>query len=187
MKYKRRLLILGTMASIPSPVLAALCRITEPNSLGPYYRKNPPFKSKLANPDEPGEKLIITGRVLDIDGCTPLNNAIVDAWHANAEGEYYDVGGKSDNTPSEYRLRGRVTTDSQGKYQFKTILPGQYSVGFATRPKHVHFIVLHPKAKPLVTQMYFSGDPHLHADRLVRESLVVDVIGNKAQFDIVLA
>ena len=175
---------MGSLAGlVPSQLYAAVCPLTEPNSMGPYYRKNALFTSRLAAVDEPGEKLIVTGQVFSQDGCTPLKNTIIDAWQANANGEYYDVDGNSGNTPAEYRLRGRVRTDQSGTYTFETIMPGQYY----TRPKHIHFIAYHPKAKPLVTQMYFSGDPLLASDALARQSLIVTANNGLASFDIVLA
>ncbi len=32
------------------------------------------------------------------------------------------------------------------------------------RPAHIHFAVSGPGFEPLVTQMYFAGDPHLESD-----------------------
>lgn len=169
-------------AGFPGPVAAAACRATEPNSLGPFYRRRAPFRAMLAASSEPGEPLVITGRVLAADGCTPLPDAVVDAWHANAEGRYYNVGGSRDDPPDAYRLRGRIRTNERGEYRFETILPGAYSF----RPRHVHLIASHPDAEELVTQMYFAGDPRLDRDPLVRKSLVVDRQGDTAKFDIVL-
>lgn len=188
MRTKRRRLLWALMigAGVPGPVVAALCRPTERNSLGPFYRQRAPFRSVLASPSEPGEPLVITGRVLGGDGCTPLPGAIVDAWHANARGEYYNVGDQRDSPPAAYQLRGRVETDDEGEYSFQTIVPGSYSMGLGTRPRHVHLIVSHPRAQELVTQMYFAGDPNLESDRLVKESLIVDKTGDSARFDIVL-
>lgn len=180
---RRRLLWLAMMgAGLPKPVAAALCRITEPNALGPFYRERAPFRSVLAAPSEPGEPLVITGRVLAADGCTPLSNAVVDAWHANARGRYYNVGDHRGDEPEEFRLRGRVATNENGQYRFDTIMPGSYSF----RPRHVHLIATHPDAESLVTQMYFAGDPRLQRDPLVRESLVVEKQNESAVFDIVL-
>lgn len=184
MNHKRRNFLWTTLigAGLPGPVVAALCRATEPNSLGPYHRRQAPFQSVLAAPTEPGEPLVISGRVLAGDRCTPLTNAVVDAWHANAEGRYYNVGNDRDDGPEAYRLRGRIRTNARGEYRFETIIPGAYSF----RPRHVHFIASHPDARELVTQMYFSGDPRLDKDPLVRPSLVVDQRGDTVIFDIVL-
>jgi len=177
------ILLLG--AGMPR-LAAGLCKPTEYNSLGPYYRDAAPFRSVLAAPSEPGEPLRISGRVMQSDGCSPLANAIVDAWHANAQGEYYNVGDDRHDPPGEYRLRGRVRTNAKGEYRFDTIMPGNYSLGTMMRPRHVHFVVTHPDVSKLVTQMYFSGDPNLDHDPLVKDSLIVEKTGESVRFDIVL-
>lgn len=185
----RRRQLLWTLligAGAPRAAAAAVCRPTEMNALGPYYRKRAPFRSALAAPSEPGEPLVITGRVLASDGCTPLRDAVVDAWHANAQGEYYNVVDDRNDGPKQYKLRGRVRTNANGEYRFETIMPGGYSLGTAMRPRHVHFIASHPRSLELVTQMYFAGDPNLEADWLVKESLIVDKINDSVRFDIVL-
>lgn len=173
-------------AGAPRAVAAAACKPTEYNSLGPYYREAAPFRAVLASPAEPGDPLVISGRVLSTDGCTPLAGAVVDAWHCNANGEYYNVGDERSDPPARYRLRGRVRTSETGEYRFETIMPGSYSMGAVQRPRHVHFVVSHPDTAKLVTQMYFAGDPSLEHDPLVKESLVVDTSGKSAAFDIVL-
>lgn len=187
--HPRRRQLLWTLlvgAGAPRALAAAACEPTESNALGPFYREQAPYRGLLAAASEPGEPLVITGRVLASDGCTPLAEAIVDAWHANAEGEYYNVSGNRDDEPDQYRLRGRVRTNAEGEYRFETIMPGSYSLGSSMRPRHVHFIASHPRAGELTTQMYFSGDPNLDNDWLVKESLIVDKTGDSARFDIVL-
>lgn len=188
MLTKRRQLLWTLLvgAGAPRAVIAAACKPTETNSLGPFYREQAPFRAALAAPSEPGEPLTITGRVLAGDGCTPLRDAIVDAWHANSRGEYYNVSADRNDEPEQYRLRGRVKTNAKGEYRFETIMPGTYSMGSSMRPRHVHFIASHPGARQLVTQMYFAGDPNLATDWLVKDSLIVDKAGGAVQFDIVL-
>lgn len=188
MHAKRRHLLWTLLvgAGAPRALAAASCAPTQANPLGPFHRRLAPFRAVLAAPSEPGEPLIITGRVLAADGCTPLANAVVDAWHANTRGEYYNVMESRDDESPAYRLRGRVETNPKGEYRFETIMPGAYSMGASMRPRHVHFIASHPGAQQLVTQMYFAGDPNLDRDPLVKESLVVPRSGESVQFDIVL-
>jgi len=47
-----------------------------------------------------------------------------------------------------------VTTDSDGRYAFKTIRP----VPYPGRTPHLHLKLAHPDAKPLTTQLYVAGD-----------------------------
>ena len=63
---------------------------------------------------------------------------------------------------------GHTLTDSEGRYRFVTIHPGEYpwrNHFNAWRPAHIHFSIFGPAfATRLVTQMYFPGDPLLPFD-----------------------
>ena len=156
--------------------------ITESNIEGPFYRKDAPFRSKLAEGMK-GKSLIVEGHVLSPDG-TPLIDAVVDIWHASAEGEY-------DNKSPNFFLRGRIRTDRNGLYRYETLLPGQYDLGEAKRPAHVHYKVSADDHRALTTQLYFQGDPWIDRDPFVRKSLVMKLNGRcglfGTTFDIVLA
>ncbi|HVE43442.1 MAG TPA: hypothetical protein VNM14_26425 [Planctomycetota bacterium] len=154
---------------------------TEDNIEGPFYRKDAPFRSKLAEGLK-GSPLTIGGRVLSPDG-TPLREAVVDVWHASPEGEY-------DDKSEAFRLRGRIRSDKDGVYRYETIMPGQYDLGEAKRPAHIHYKVSAEAHRSLTTQLYFQGDPWLDRDPFVRKSLIVGRRCRSAfsyQFDIVLA
>jgi protocatechuate 3,4-dioxygenase beta subunit len=119
--------------------------------------------------DEPiGERIIVTGRVLD-ENDRAIPNTIVELWQANAAGRY--IHGK-DQHPApldpNFTGAGHVITDDQGRYRFVTIKPGAYpwkNHANAWRPNHLHFSLLGPAfATRLVTQMYFPGDPLIAID-----------------------
>jgi catechol 1,2-dioxygenase len=152
--------------------------VTESNIEGPFWRKDAPWRSKLAE-DVKGEALAIKGRVLLADG-TPLREAVVDIWHADSEGGY-------DNRSDKFLMRGRMRTDKDGLYAYETIMPGQYDEGESRRPAHIHYKVKADGARPLTTQMYFKGDKYLEKDRFVRKSLIIEVKKGAGTFDIVLA
>lgn len=93
-----------------------------------------------------GEVLKVVGYVLDAN-CQPIANAWLDFWQADANGEYDNAG---------YILRGHQFTDSQGRYQLETIMPGLYS----SRPiRHIHVKVQPPGGSILTTQLYFPEQP----------------------------
>ena len=57
-----------------------------------------------------------------------------------------------------------LTTDSEGRYRFKTIKPTAYPAGpNRMRPAHIHFQVTGHQDK-IVTQMYFENDPYNKVD-----------------------
>lgn len=115
-----------------------------------------------------GERMIVSGRVLD-EGARPVANALVEMWQANAAGRYRHLVDNHD-APLDPNFTGcgRVITDAQGHYRFKTIKPGAYpwrNHYNAWRPAHLHFSLFGSGfAQRLVTQMYFPGDPLLQFD-----------------------
>jgi protocatechuate 3,4-dioxygenase beta subunit len=110
-----------------------------------------------------GEKIVVSGRVLDEDG-RPVRNSLIEVWQCNAAGRYWH---KKDQhaaplDPNFFGL-GKLMTDEQGRYRFITIKPGPYPWGNhdkAWRPAHIHFSLFgNVLAQRLVTQMYFPSDP----------------------------
>jgi protocatechuate 3,4-dioxygenase beta subunit len=110
-----------------------------------------------------GERIIVTGRVLDSDG-RPVPDTLVEVWQANASGRYAHA---ADLHPApldpNFTGAGRCLTDADGRYRFTTIKPGAYpwrNHANAWRPAHIHFSVFGTAfTQRLVTQMYFPGDP----------------------------
>jgi protocatechuate 3,4-dioxygenase beta subunit len=115
-----------------------------------------------------GEKMVLTGRLLDADG-RPIRRSLVEIWQANASGRYAHPGDQHDAPldPNFHGL-GRTLTDDEGRYRFVTIKPGAYpwrNHPYAWRPQHIHFSLLgNAPVQRLVTQMYFPGDPLLAID-----------------------
>ncbi len=118
-----------------------------------------------------GERIIVTGRVLDSDG-RPVRNTLVEVWQANAAGRYVDP---VDDHPApldpNFTGAGRCLTDGEGRYRFVTVKPGAYpwrNHANAWRPAHIHFSLFGPAlASRLVTQMYFPGDPLIPLDPIL--------------------
>jgi protocatechuate 3,4-dioxygenase beta subunit len=115
-----------------------------------------------------GEKMVLTGRLLDADG-RPIRRSLVEIWQANASGRYAHPGDQHDAPLDPNFLGiGRTFTDDEGRYRFVTIKPGSYpwrNHPFAWRPQHIHFSLLgNAPVQRLVTQMYFPGDPLLAID-----------------------
>jgi protocatechuate 3,4-dioxygenase, beta subunit len=112
----------------------------------------------IASTSEPGERLVLTGRVLQSDARTPAANVILYAYHTNAEGVYPRRGDERGNARRHGYLRGWLRTDAQGRYRIDTIRPGTYPS--RTDPAHVHVVMGAPgKTEQYIDDFVFSDDP----------------------------
>jgi protocatechuate 3,4-dioxygenase beta subunit len=124
--------------------------------------------TKQGEADPIGERIVVTGRVLDGNG-RPVPHTLVEIWQANSAGRYPHRR-DTHNAPIDPNFfgAGRTMTDAHGRYRFITIRPGEYpwrNHYNAWRPAHIHFSVFGPSFMTrLVTQMYFPGDPLLDYD-----------------------
>jgi len=161
---------------------------TESNLEGPFYIPGAPIlQPPYALPrrdNEPGEPLYMSGTVVGLDG-SPLAGAMLDVWQANGAGEYSHF---HPGVP-DFNLRGRFTTDSEGRFEVRTVVPSSYAIPGAGptgrlltalgrhffRPSHLHFKLSHPGYNSLTTQIYFEGDEYLRSDVVgaVKDALVV--------------
>lgn len=125
-------------------------------------------RNARVNGEPLGERIIVTGRVLDDSG-RPVRHQLVEIWQANASGRYvHKIDQHDAPLDPNFLGAGRCLTDDEGRYRFMTIKPGAYPWGNhhnAWRPQHIHFSLFGDHfASRLVTQMYFPGDPLLAYD-----------------------
>jgi protocatechuate 3,4-dioxygenase beta subunit len=111
---------------------------------GPWYEPGAPELKSLWQPGESGKPLYLHGLVFSTDGA-PLPGALVELWHTDSAGNYPP-------------LRAALNTKRNGSFAIRTVLPGHH-LGY--RARHIHFFVTHPDFKPLVTRIYFLGDPNM--------------------------
>jgi catechol 1,2-dioxygenase len=106
------------------------------------------------------------------------------------------LGLQNPSRPRAFNLRGRLTSDHDGRYQFESVMPGRYPLFWPlTRPRHIHLTVTHAQCEPLTTQIDFEGDrynrwdPWWHASLTIRLDRGVTPsgrIGHRGVFDIAL-
>jgi protocatechuate 3,4-dioxygenase beta subunit len=148
---------------------------------GPLYREDPPWREAPVKIYEDyegmgdGDVLFVAGRVTRPDG-TPLSDAVLDIWQTGPSGGY-DLW---DPRQPAYNFRGRFGVDESGLYEFQTMVPRPYTVPtdgpvgryleavgqHPWRPAHIHFKVESAGHEPLITQVFFPGDPYLDNDTI---------------------
>lgn len=114
-------------------------------------------KATLAPPNEPGDRLTVSGRVFAADGKTPLSDVSIYVYQTDKEGIYSRPVNDS-RTP---RLRGYLRTDAEGRYEFSTIKPGSYPN--TRNPAHIHYVVNADGFKQRVFEIVFEDDPLVDA------------------------
>ncbi|MFY9746900.1 MAG: protocatechuate 3,4-dioxygenase subunit beta [Acidobacteriaceae bacterium] len=157
----------SSVARSPRQPLVPLLR-TVSERTGPIFGQGivSPSDSDLTaqhDGDPLGERIVVHGRVLD-QNRQPVRSALVEVWQANAAGRYrHKVDQHHAPLDPNFSGCGRVLTDNNGYYCFRTIKPGAYpwqNHHNAWRPAHIHFSLFGSGIlSRLVTQMYFPGDP----------------------------
>ena len=161
----------------------------ESTVLGPFYWEGAPDLPRGSNLAEgvTGEPTFYSGRVLSADG-RPLEDAALDIWSGDGEGNYdMQLPGAAG-----MKARGKIRTDVEGRYWFRSIRPTFYPVPtdepvglmlrkmgrHPYRPGNIHMIVSAPGHSPVTTHLFVAGSQYLDSDAVfgMKESLV-------AQFD----
>lgn len=149
---------------------------TSQSLLGPFWRLNSPRVENggsIIRSDTPGPALFATLRVQDQAG-RPVAGAEVDVWHSSTVGLYEN----QDPDQADMNLRGKFTTDADGRFWFRSIKPAGYPIPtdgvvgrllraqdrHPYRPAHVHALVFKPGFKVLTSQVYADDDPNLETD-----------------------
>ncbi len=159
---------------------------TESTVTGPFHVVDSPPRELGADISLPGsgEPCLVSGRVTGPAG-EPVPGALIDVWHADAEG-FYDV--QRPDPAAVGSLRGLFTADGEGRFWFRTVVPRFYPIPVdgpvgrlleamarhPYRPAHIHFIVKAPGYAPVTTHVFVEDSPYLDSDAVfgVKESLV---------------
>ena len=160
---------------------------------GPLYVAGAQLRDEVSridlDADEGAGPLVIHGTVTGLDG-KPVAGAVVECWHANSKGFYshFDPTGAQ----TDFNLRGAVRSGTDGKYEFRTLMPVGYGCPpqgatqqllnglgrHGNRPAHVHFFVTSVNHRKLTTQFNIEGDPLIWDDfaYATREELIPPVV-----------
>lgn len=166
---------------------------TSASLLGPFWRLNSPRVENggsIIRSNTAGEQFLMTGRVVDTHG-EPVAHAEVDIWHSSPVG-YYE---NEDDTQADMNLRGKFTTDEEGGFSFRSVLPAGYPIPTSGvvgrllevqdrhpyRPAHVHALIYKEGYKTIFAQVYVPHDPHITSD--VQFGVTQRLMGNFVRHD----
>ena len=120
----------------------------------------------LVTPETKGERIIVRGRIFD-GGGTPLRDALVEIWQADAVGLYNSPQETRGQADEHFAGWGRQPTDgATGEYRFDTIKPGRvpYRDGRLMAPHITVWIVARGINIGLHTRMYFGDEEAANAE-----------------------
>ncbi len=117
------------------------------------------WRAQIASPEEPGERLVVSGTIFTPDGNSPLEGITLYVYQTDATGRYSTSGGNNRNT----RLHGSMRSNTEGRYEFHTIKPASYPG--SSIPAHIHAYVSGPGyPEYLIDEYWFDDDPFVTAD-----------------------
>jgi catechol 1,2-dioxygenase len=166
---------------------------TSQSLLGPFWRLNSPRVENggtIIRSDTPGTPLFVRAQVVDQAG-KPISGAEVDVWHASPIGLYEN----QDPDQADMNLRGKFTTDADGRFWFRTVkmvgypIPVDGVVGrmlkaqgrHPYRPAHLHALIFKQGYKTLISQVFDPSDPHIDSD--VQFGVTAALTGNFIRHD----
>ena len=161
---------------------------TDASLLGPFWRMHsPPTENggSIVRSPTPGEAMFVNAQFVDKAG-KPIAGAEVDIWHSSTEGFYEN----QDPVQADMNLRGKFTTDKDGRIAFRSIKPAGYPIPIDgptgdllraqgrhnMRPAHLHFLTTKDGFKTLISQIYVQDDKFIDTD--VQFGVTRKLIGN---------
>ena len=178
---------LSTLVTAQNHAKPAGC--TEATVFGPFYVEGSPEYAQfddIAN-GASGEPCFVGGYVRALDG-QALANAQLEVWQADEDGHYDVQLAPEDDGTHAHRARGKLRTDANGRFAFRSILAEPYPIPHdgpvgalldalgrhPWRPAHLHFMIEAPGYETLITHVFRDGDRYLDSDAVfgVRSTLV---------------
>lgn len=163
---RREFLTMGTAFGLVS-LASAVLRVPSSAAQNVPPPPEPPdtiWTATIVPPDEPGDPLVVSGHVYAPDGERSVAGVVVYAYNTDKNGLY-----APDGKVGHPRLKGYMKTDSEGRFELHTIVPGRYPNMHI--PAHVHFN-LWGAGYPVqwTDELRFEGDSYL-TDTMKQESL----------------
>lgn len=176
----------------PRPPLAP----TSQHTIGPFFPQTffQPGDNDLtlvahgAVPTQRGERILLRGCITRAEG-VPCLNQILEAWQADAAGRFnHPLDPERHLADPDFLGWGRAWTDADGRYEFRTVIPGGYAEAGVRRAPHVNLTVMGAGLMRRVqTTMFFPGflaenaaDPVLTLVPATRRPRLVAILDGRA-------
>ncbi|MEO8451328.1 MAG: protocatechuate 3,4-dioxygenase subunit alpha [Gemmatimonadota bacterium] len=170
--------------------------LTPFQTVGPFFSMALPFEGgeTLAGDATLGRRITIEGRLTD-GAATPMPDALIEVWQANAAGKYRHSDDRQDRAVDPaFEGFGRAPTDEDGRFAFHTIMPGVVPgpEGRVQAPHVLIGILARGVLTRFVTRVYFPDEPANALDPILaqvpaerRPTLIAAATGeNRYRFDI---
>jgi protocatechuate 3,4-dioxygenase beta subunit len=162
---------LGAALLAPPRAFASQLAATPSQTEGPFYPVGFPADSdgdlvqvRGQAARAVGTVLHLQGRVLDVSG-KPLDAALVEIWQCDSQGLYdHPRQAGRERRDAAFQGYGKVLTDAQSTYRFRTLKP----VAYAGRSPHIHLKVATSAGRVLTSQLYIAGDAGNERDGVFR-------------------
>jgi protocatechuate 3,4-dioxygenase alpha subunit len=135
---------------------------TSQQTIGPFFPKGffGPADHDLtrvsadAAPTTQGEAVMLRGTVTR-QGGAPCVNAILELWQADAAGRFAATDADADPA---FLGWGRTFTDAEGRYAFRTVIPGGFTDATGVRAPHANITVMGAGLmRRVLTTVFFPG------------------------------
>lgn len=165
---------------------------TPSQTVGPFYSLGLNWlqTTDLAAGAKDGERITVTGRLIDADG-QGVPDGFLELWQANAHGRYAHAEDRQAKPLDPgFTGYGRVPTDKEGRFRFTTIKPGAVpGPGNTLQAPHIVVaIFMRGVLRHLYTRIYFSdaengNDPVLGLiEAARRNTLVAQRVAGQAEY-----
>lgn len=151
---------LGSAAFLTPGAFAEALELTPRQTEGPFFPDKLPLDTDndllLINDSltpAVGQVTHLSGTVRDIKG-NPVRNALVEIWQVDGNGVYLHSRAPKEKQDKGFQGYGRFSTDSDGRYYFRTVKP----VAYPGRTPHIHVAVSLGGQRTLTSQCYIAEE-----------------------------
>jgi len=151
-----------------NPRIGGSCEDCEAIYESPIAFEKLSWTDTLPDFNEPGPKMVISGKIYQADKKTPAAGVVLYVYHTDQTGKYTPSPDQKGHSRKHGRLQGWVKTNQNGEYKFYTLKPAHYPGNQA--PAHIHCIIKEPnKNEYWIDEFLFDDDPVLSADERKRQ------------------